>query len=287
MGVTGDRRGLELKLLLKAGDPGQAADASQEEAVGGKIVRQQRHGLPVESGNHFGRPPDPAVPGIGYDRSYGKTCPVRIGVRQRPGDPSAPENQHKAVRSPVADDDLRLADPSDGAQFFAEGSVQPAVYAAGSAVGDDSRGTDGTEVGARGHVLGPQVQVKSQSLDHASIDSEYRGIVAEQPQVTGTASRRDSRQERGHPAHGRILRQFVQVGGGGGLQRGPVASLSGCNIADAVQDQQDELPLGPVRQPQRSIQDFFLHRFHRVRYPSGPASSILHYIRFPSAGACV
>ena len=154
-GVNGNRRGSQLKPFFEAGDPGEVADASQEEPVGRKISSQQRHGPLVEPGDHLGGPPGLVNLAFGYHRPRGKTFPVRIGVRERPRDPASAEYHHKAVGSSGPDNDLRLTDPVDGAQFSTEGPVQLRVYAAGSAVGYDSLGIEGTEVGASSHIADP------------------------------------------------------------------------------------------------------------------------------------
>src|ERR1043166_8581707 len=59
-----------------------------------------------------------------------------------------------------------------------------------------------------------QFQAQPQGFDAAAADLKFQGVVAEQPEVAGSAAGGDARSDGDHAALGGVSRQGIEVGGG-------------------------------------------------------------------------
>ncbi len=181
----------------------------------------------------------------GWTVGNGKTFAIRVGVRERPFQSVAAEDDHETMFLAGLDDDLRVAD------FFHFRGEQRAQFlarlrrdAAGAAVGDNALGVERAEVGARGHVAGLQFQAQPQRLDDAAAHLEFQRVVAEQAEMPRPAAGRDAGRGGNHAALRGVFAQRVEVRRGRGFQRRQVKLLRGGDVAEAVEHDQREFGFG-------------------------------------------
>src|SRR5438093_5238210 len=94
-----------------------------------------------------------------------------VGVRQRPFQTFAAEDDDKAVPFARLNDDLCVSNLFDllreqPAKLFANGRVDPSC----AAIDDNAFGIARAEVRARRHVAGPQFEAKTQRFNDTSAD---------------------------------------------------------------------------------------------------------------------
>ena len=109
-----------------------------------------------------------------------------------------------------------------------------------AAVDDHAIPIDGAEIAARRNLAGRDGDADAQRLQHATADEVLHRVVAEEPQVARTASRRYARQHRRRQPARAHARQPVEVGRRGRFQLG----LAGFRVrqpAEAVGHKHDDL----------------------------------------------
>ena len=209
-----------------------------QEAVGRLAACQKGQRLRVKLGHQRGG--FLLLDGFGVGRpggGNGQSLSVRVGVRQRPFQPRAAKDDHKAVSFARPDDDLRVVQFLDlarkqGAQVLGDFGG----HAPGAAVGDDAAGVEGAEIGARGDVARLEFQAQAQGLNDAAPDLILNGIVAEQSEVARPAAGGDAGSDGDHAALRAEFGQGVKIGGRGRLQRREKTLFFGRQIAQTVQD---------------------------------------------------
>jgi len=118
---------------------------------------------------------------------------MRVGVGQGSLQTFAAEQYDEAVAFPGLDNDCAYADfftlrGQQRAQFLTHGSFDP------PRLGDRSRFLciEGAEVGARGDVASAQFESETECFDNAAANLKLQRIVAEETQVTRSATGRNA-----------------------------------------------------------------------------------------------
>ena len=119
--------------------------------------------------------------------------------------------------------------------------------APGAPVGERAVGAEGGEVAAGGDVAGAQLEVEAGGRQRAAPELELLGVVAEEPEVTGSRAGRDAGPDRLEHAGGAFAHELVEVRGGRFLELGAVVGV-GVAAQPVHHDEQD---LGVGRLDQR------------------------------------
>jgi len=235
-------------------------DAAHEEAVGRLQAGEQRQGGLVKSADQLGGFLRlGAVRVVRLRLGDRQALAVRVGVAQRPGQIGPAKDDDKAVTLARRDDDLGVADLFDiRREFGATLLAKLGLDAAGAAVGDQAVGVERAEVRPGGDVARLQFQAKAKRLNDASADLDFQRVVAEQPEVAGTAAGRDAVRGGDQPALRRVLGQGVEIGRDRRLERGLVIRGGSGDIAEAVHHQQSHF--GPVLQSQVRVKRIDAHK---------------------------
>src|SRR5206468_3984398 len=167
----------------------------------------------------------------------------------------------------------------DPPEALGELQVDVGRETAGAPVGDAARGVDRAEVAARGEVAGAQVELDPERLEDAAADLIVQGIVAEEPEVAGAASRRDAGRDVTNEPAGGVGGELGQIRQVSRLELG--ASRFGSRKApEAVERDEDDLCR--VRDDER--RDDIEHRPGLLMPPSRGSRSVPG--RRSPAGTC-
>ena len=118
--------------------------------------------------------------------------------------------------------------------------------ATGAPVGDRAVGAEGGEVAAGGDVAGAELEVESGGGERAAAELELLGVVAEQPEVTGSRAGRDAGTDRLDEPGGALADELVEVRGGRFLELGAVLGVG--VAAEAVHHDEQDLGVGGLDQ---------------------------------------
>ncbi len=120
---------------------------------------------------------------------------------------------------------------ADTAQPLAELHAQVGGDAPGPPIGDTALGVHGAEVSPRGDVAGPQLEIDPERLEDPAPHRIAERVVAEEPEMPGSAARGDPGSHVAQqPARG-ARRQPVQ----GGDVRGFELALAGARLGQSAQ----------------------------------------------------
>ncbi len=244
--IDGETGGLEEVTILEQGNVRLMGDAAHEKAVGGFLGGNDGEGLFVKFGDEFGS--FFLAGGIGVGRSgsgNGEAFAIGVGVGEWAFKAFAAENDDEAMAFAGFDNDFGVANFSDflgeeGAEVFGDFGFD----AAGATVGDDAFGIEGAEIGAGGDVASLEFDAEAEGLDDAATNLKFHWIVPEEAEVAGAAARRDAGGDGNHAALGTGFGEGVKVGGDGGFEGGEKILFLGGDVAEAVEDNEDEFGAG-------------------------------------------
>lgn len=112
----------------------------------------------------------------------------RVGVVDLRPQPRGAEHQDEAVVAHRLDEQLDPVDP-DLPQLLDQAAADVGRDPPGAAVADLAAGVEGAEIAPRRDVVGPEIEIDPERLEHAAADAVAERIVAEQPEVTRAAAR--------------------------------------------------------------------------------------------------
>ena len=135
---------------------------------------------------------------------------LRIGVVDAVAQVVAAKDDDETMFADRFDEDLHAGN-ADGLQFSAHGHAAFRGRPAGSAIGDLAGLVDRAEVAPDGDVAWPNLKVDAQRFQNAPADAIFERIVAEQPEMSGAAARRDARQDGNAQAADAFTYTGVQV----------------------------------------------------------------------------
>ena len=124
----------------------------------------------------------------------------------------SPNDERAAVLGFGLDEYLDPARHGDLPEACDEPPVLLGRDAAGAAVGDVAVETQSTEVKTGRNVARPERKVDPDSGQHAATYLVFRGVVAEEPEVTGSGSGGDAGPDRVEPPATTVLGEQVEVG---------------------------------------------------------------------------
>ena len=124
--------------------------------------------------------------------------------------------------------------------------------APGAPVGERAVGAEGGEVAAGGDVAGAQLEVESRGRQRAASELELLGVVAEEPEVTGSRAGGDAGPDRLEHAGGALAHELVEVRGGRFLELGAVVGVG--VAAQPVHHDEQDLGVGRLDQ-RRQVHD--------------------------------
>ena len=110
------------------------------------------------------------------------------------------------------DDDLRVADffhlcGQQRAQFLARLRGNPAR----ATVRDNALRVERGKIRARADVAGLQLHAQPERFNHAAAHLKFQRVVTEQPEMTGTAARRNARRDWDHAPSRGFLRERIEI----------------------------------------------------------------------------
>ena len=118
--------------------------------------------------------------------------------------------------------------------------------APGAPVGDRAVGVEGGQVAAGGDVAGAQLEVEAGGGECAAPELELLGVVAEQPEMTGSRAGRDPGADRLDQAGGALADELVEIRGGGLFELGAVLGVG--VAAQTVHHHEQDLGVGRLDQ---------------------------------------
>jgi hypothetical protein len=186
----------------------------------------------------------------GSERRHAGT--PRVGVVDLRAQSLAAQDQDEAVVADRLEEQLDPLD-ADRPQLVHEPPALIGADPTRAPVGDLAVCADRAKVAPRGDVVGRQIEVDAERLEHAAADAVAERIVAEEPEMTRPAAGRDPRRHGDRqPAHV-AGHQRVQIGRRGSLEPGRPARRHG-QAAQAVGNEQHDLRLVRLREVSDQIQ---------------------------------
>ena len=227
--------------MLEVRDLRLMGDAAQEKTVGRFLAGQDGQGLAVKIGDHRGgffcawRISGPSA------RRRARAILHDCGSASVNGPSSPLPRKMTTKRWPLPG--LMMTWASSAFLILRESNAHSSsrdfcFNPARAAVGDDAFLVERAEIGPGGDVARLEFHAQTEGFNHAAADLKFQRIIAKQSEMAGAAARSDAGGDRNHASLRAVPGQAVEVGGGGGFERGEIILFLGGDVAQSIEHEQ-------------------------------------------------